>query len=63
MPEEQQQVKTTVRLPLELHRKAKAHAALVGMPLQDVIESLLKQWVTNMDRSLKLRERQRGEKQ
>ena len=36
--------KMTVRLPVELHRRVKAKAALQGRTLSDVFRELLERW-------------------
>ncbi len=35
---------TTIRMPKNLHRRCRAKAALLGVPLAEVIRALLKAW-------------------
>lgn len=39
------QHKMTMRIPEELHRHAKAKAALMGKPLSSVVRELLEKWL------------------
>ena len=36
--------KTTIRMPEILHRRCRAKAALMGVPLSEVIRTLLEKW-------------------
>lgn len=42
--------RSTIHIPRELHLRAKSLAALRGVPVEDVYEELVKEWLEKQER-------------